>query len=185
MERKLKQVLFCSFSLIIALFSNMNVVNAEEINQINSSRQKACEVDTIYPIPEEGEAILLEDNSTIESLNDSEMLSAITMRAASRVNVNRSYSIRIQDQGGSCVSSAKVTVTGAYTYNGGTISNVNLNATITSVPTLWTVAINKQWYNISGSSLTHSINYRSSVNDPYSCLVGGGYWYSGATIKIR
>lgn len=69
--------------------------------------------------------------------------------------------------------------------NGGSISNVNLNASITSVPTLWTVAINKQWYNINGSSLTHSINYRSSVNDPYSCLVRGGYWYSGATIKIR
>ena len=40
-------------------------------------------------------------------------------------------------------------------------------------------------HNISGSSLTYSINYRSSVNDPYSCLAGGGYWYSGATIKIR
>ena len=24
-----------------------------------------------------------------------------------------------------------------------------------------------------------------SKNDPYSCLVGGGYWYSVATIKIR
>ncbi len=37
-------------------------------------------------------------------------------------------------------------------------------------------------YNISGSSLLHCINYRSSVNDPYSFLVDGGYWYSGATV---
>ncbi len=25
------------------------------------------------------------------------------------------------------------------------------------------------------SKLTYTINYRSYVNDPYSCLVGGGY----------
>lgn len=185
MNRKLKKILVCSFSLMMVLAFNVSMINAEENNTSIALQQRACEVDTMYPIPDEGEVILLEDNSTIEPLNDFETLSVITMRAVSRVNVNKSYSIRIQDQGGSCVSSAKVTVKGAYTYNGGSISNVNLNASITSVPTLWTVAINKQWYNISGSSLTHSINYRSSVNDPYSCLVGGGYWYSGATIKIR
>ena len=74
----------------------------------------------MYPIPDKGEVILLEDNSTIEPLYGSE-ISALSdvNRAASRINVNKSYSIRIQDQGGSCVSSAKVTVTGAYTYNNG------------------------------------------------------------------
>ncbi len=35
------------------------------------------------------------------------------------------------------------------------------------------------------SKLTYTINYRSYVNDPYSCLVGGGYGYSGANFSIR
>ena len=117
MKRKLKKILVCSFSLMMVLAFNVSMINAEENNTSIALQQRACEVDTMYPIPDEGEVILLEDNSTIEPLNDFETLSVITMRAASRVNVNRSYSIRIQDQGGSCVSSAKVTVKGAYTYN--------------------------------------------------------------------
>ena len=186
MNRKIKRLSILVFSMVLSVFFNTNMLSAKEIDVPVHSQQRACEAGTMYPIPDKGEVILLEDNSTIEPLYRSE-ISALSdvNRAASRINVNKSYSIRIQDQGGSCVSSAKVTVTGAYTYNNGKISNVSLNAAITYVPTLWTVSINSQWHNISGSSLTHSINYRSSVNDPYSCLVGGGYWYSGATIKIR
>lgn len=172
MNRKIKRLSILVFSMVLSVFFNTNMLSAKEIDAPVHSQQRACEAGTMYPIPDKGEVILLEDNSTIEPLYGSE-ISALSdvNRAASRINVNKSYSIRIQDQGGSCVSSAKVTVTGAYTYNNGKISNVSLNAAITYVPTLWTVSINSQWHNISGSSLTHSINYRSSVNDPYSCLV--------------
>ena len=100
-----------------------NMLSAKEIDVPVHSQQRACEAGTMYPIPDKGEVILLEDNSTIEPLYESE-ISAVSdiNRVASRINVNKSYSIRIQNQGGSCVSSAKVTVTGAYTYNNGKIS---------------------------------------------------------------
>lgn len=166
-----------AFNLIMLSLLSTNPIYAYDSNQpIAANEEKACEF-TTDPIPVEGEIILLEDNSIVSA----------QARASSTINVNKVFSVRIQDVGGSCVSSARITLTGSYTYNSSTkkISNVALYAKPTSVPTLWTVTITSQWHTVNGSSLSHSIYYRSSVNDPYSCLVGGGYWYSGATIKVR
>lgn len=137
---------------------------------------KACEY-IEAPIPEEGEVILLEDYSFVEE----------NLRSPNRVNVNQTYSIRIQDVGGSCVSSSKVNISGYYYIDGGTasISDVHLTASLTYIPALWTVEITSQWANVNMTNLSYSISYRSHVNDPYSCLVGGGYWYSGATFNLR
>lgn len=77
------------------------MLSAKEIDVPVHSQQRACEAGTMYPIPDKGEVILLEDNSAIEPLYESE-ISAVSdiNRAASRINVNKSYSIRIQNQGG-------------------------------------------------------------------------------------
>lgn len=74
-----------------------------------------------------------------------------------------------------------------YYYDGGTasISNINLSAQVSYVPNGWTCEITRQWATPNMSSLTLSINYRCTVNKPLACLIGGGYWYSGANFAIR
>lgn len=167
----LKKIIKSIFSLII-------VVGLTGIasSNIKADEGSACALPT-YPVPEEGEVILLEDNSY-----------EIGARAAVKgVSVNKTYSVRIQDSSGSCVSSASVTVKGSYTYNSGTgeILSVDLNASFTSIPSLWNAGITSQWKTVSGTSINYSIYYYSYVDDPLSCMVGGGNWYSGATFSIK
>lgn len=164
---KIKSLILC-FAIMLMLIVNNSSVFADEEN--------ACAL-SYYPIPDEGEVILLEDNSTYIE----------TTGAVSSASVNKTYSVRIQDSSGSCVSSAKVTVKGSYTYDK-TSNNVlssDLSASFASVPSLWTASIQSQWSNISGTSLSYYIYYKSKVDDPLSCMVGGGYWYSGQTFSIR
>lgn len=161
-----------STALLFTLFS-VPVFAEETDNQT----QYGCTM-TTEPIPEIGEAILIEDNSyTIET------------RAAAPVTrtVNQTYSIRIQDSSGSCVSTAKVSVTGSYSYyaSTGEIESTAITAKVISAPSNWTVGIASQWTTVSGTSISHSIYYYSKVDDPYSCMVGGGNWYSGATFTIK
>lgn len=145
-------------------------------SSVFADEENACAL-SYYPIPDEGEVILLEDNSTYIE----------TAGAVSSASVNKTYSVRIQDSSGSCVSGAKVTVKGSYTYDK-TSNNVlssDLSASFTSMPLLWSASIQSQWSNISGTSLSYYIYYKSKVDDPLSCMVGGGYWYSGQTFSIR
>lgn len=141
----------------------------------------ACDY-SLAPIPEEGEVILLEDHSYTEP-----QLANSVLRSPSRVNVNQTYAIRIQDVGGSCVSSAKVNISGYYYYDGGTasVSDIHLSARVTYVPALWVCEITNQWATPNMSKLTYTINYRTWVNNPQDCLMGGGYWYNGANFQIR
>lgn len=173
--------LLLSSSLIVG--STIASFNSTPIKAASSSEPvvTACDY-SIAPIPEEGEVILLEDLSYTEPQPANSIA-----RSPSRVNVNQTYAIRIQDVGGSCVSSAKVNISGYYYYDGGTasVSDIHLSARVTYVPALWTCEITNQWATPNMSKLTYTINYRSYVNDPYSCLVGGGYWYSGANFSIR
>ena len=130
------------------------------------------------PVPAEGEVILLEDNSQVMN---------VARGAVIRIGVNRSYSVRIQDSSGSCVNSATVLVSGSYTYDNtsGEILSINVSASFTNVPSLWTAGIQSQRTIVSGSSISQSIYYYSRFNDPYSCMVGEGNWYSGATFTIK
>jgi hypothetical protein len=78
-------------------------------------------------------------------------------------------------------------VSGHYTYSASSkkVISSSLNATMASIPANWTVSITGTSANTSGAGLTYTVRYRSYVNDPYSCLVGGGYWYSAATLTIK
>ena len=168
MKRKiLKSIVLCVVTITIVCCGNLNIFADEE---------SACALSE-YPIPKEGETILLADDSYyIESVGTS-----------IGVSVNKTYSVRIQDTSGSCVSSAKVQVKGYYSYDK-TTNNVlssSLNASFISVPTFWDAQVVSQWDNISGSSLSYGIYYKSKVDDSYSCMVGGGYWFSGETFTIR
>lgn len=154
------------------------LVGISSFNVFADEAVSACTLSS-EPIPAEGEAILLEDNSYEYTF--------ARAPAVKGVSVNKTYSVRIQDSSGSCASSATVKVSGNYTYNTGTgeVLSASLSASFSSVPSLWTAEIQSQWKTISGSSLTYSIYYYSRVDDPYSCMVGGGNWYSGATFTIK
>lgn len=168
----MKKILRVFLSLIISITSFSAPVFAK-----TSEKQYGCSVSQ-YPVPEEGKAILLDDYS-FEDYS--------SRGAAIRTNVNRTYSVRIQDTSGSCVSSAQVRVSGYFTYDStsGNIIETSISATFTSVPTLWTAVIQSQRTLVSGGSVSQSIYYYSKVNDPYSCMVGGGNWYSGATFALK
>ena len=172
----MKKLLLKCLSMIMFVTVFAVPVFAEEPEETGQWR---CPVAT-NPVPGVGEVILLEDLSDPDT---------ITPRGAAPVtrNISKTYSIRIQDSSGSCVNSATVSVTGNYSYDvsTGEILSTNITAAITSVPALWTVGISSQWTTVSGTSISHSIYYYSKVNDPYSCMVGGGNWYSGATFQIK
>ena len=172
----MKKFLLKCLSMIMCVTVLAVPVFAEEPEETG---QLGCSV-SMNPVPEVGEVILLEDLSDPET---------IIPRGAAPVtrNVSKTYSIRIQDSSGSCVSSATVSVTGNYSYDASTgeILSTNITAAVTSAPSLWTVGIASQWTTVSGTSISHSIYHYSRVNDPYSCMVGGGNWYSGATFQIK
>lgn len=172
----MKKFLLKCLSMIMCVTVLAVPVFAEEPEETG---QLGCSV-SMNPVPEVGEVILLEDLSDPET---------IIPRGAAPVtrNVSKTYSIRIQDSSGSCVSSATVSVTGNYSYDASTgeILSTNITAAVTSAPSLWTVGIASQWTTVSGTSISHSIYYYSRVNDPYSCMVGGGNWYNGATFQIK
>ncbi|MGM9941279.1 MAG: hypothetical protein ACI32N_04730 [Bulleidia sp.] len=172
----MKKLLLKCLSMVLCVTAFAVPVFAEEPEE---TPQSGCAV-SMNPVPEVGEVILLEDLSDPET---------ITPRGAAPVtrNVSKTYSIRIQDSSGSCVNSATVSVTGNYSYDASTgeILSTNITAAVTNAPTLWTVGISSQWTTISGTSISHSIYYYSRVDDPYSCMVGGGNWYSGATFQIK
>ena len=172
----MKKLLLKCLSMIMFVTVFAVPVFAEEPEETG---QLGCPVST-NPVPGVGEVILLEDLSDPDT---------ITPRGAAPVtrDIRKPYSIRIQDSSGSCVNSATVSVTGNYSYDvsTGEILSTNITAAVTSVPALWTVGISSQWTTVSGTSISHSIYYYSKVNDPYSCMVGGGNWYSGATFQIK
>lgn len=172
----MKKLLLKCLSMVLCVTAFEVHVFAEEPEETTQSGRAV----SMNPVPEVGEVILLEDLSDPET---------ITPRGAAPVtrHVSKTYSIRIQDSSGSCVNSATVSATGNYSYDASTgeILRTNITAAVTSAPTLWTVGISSQWTTISGTSISHSIYYYSRVNDPYSCMVGGGNWYSGATFQIK
>lgn len=167
--------------MIVYLLVAFVLVFSPIINVQAESKQKekivACSVSTTS-VPKEGEYFLIKDLSSIDN----------NLRAREiTYNVDKYFNVRIQDSGGSCVNSATVRVYGYYVYDiaNNVITAVSLNAAFTNVPSLWTAEITSQWYNVNGSSLSYSIYYYSTVDDPFSCLVGGGPWYSGSTFDIR
>lgn len=169
---KIKRILLlctCTFLLITQSSALIYDVVAEE-------KPISCSLSN-FPIPKEGEVILLSDNSDYIE----------TTGAIITEWVDKTYSIRIQDPGGSCVSSAQVKITGEYSYDATSneILSVNLSSQLSYVPSLWTVEIQRSFHSVVGQGITYSINYSSRVDDPYSCLVGGGNWYSRATFTIK
>ena len=152
------------------------IINVQAESNTNESIA-ACSVSETL-VPDEGEFFLIKD---LSSEVNNPRAREITY------NVDKYFSVRIQDVGGSCVNSATVRVCGYYISDSAKdiITAVSLNAAFTNIPSLWTAEITAQWYNLSGTSLSYSIYYYSTVDDPFSCLVGGGPWYSGATFNIR
>ena len=148
----MKKFLLKCLSMIMCVTVLAVPVFAEEPEETG---QLGCSV-SMNPVPEVGEVILLEDLSDPET---------IIPRGAAPVtrNVSKTYSIRIQDSSGSCVSSATVSVTGNYSYDASTgeILSTNITAAVTSAPSLWTVGIASQWTTVSGTSISHSIYYYS------------------------
>lgn len=176
---KKKKMLSWALAAAMVLGMGTTGVLANE-DDSGSSQTGACDFYSVYPgdpIPEEGEAILLEDYSMVtQSENGFET-----------INVNQVYSVRIQNSPGDCSGAARVTVSGSYRYDStsGDYSNVNLHASPTWVPTYWTVEITQQYYTIEYARLRYTISYRCLVDDYLGCMVSGGYWYSGATFTIR
>ncbi|MEG0176590.1 hypothetical protein [Anaerorhabdus sp.] len=169
--KKLFITLALSF-LILPILSNQSIeAKAEEIaNAKNQTCAFAVTNNDMLPI-------LIEDNSYFE----------MTRGAILRVNVNKTYSIYIQDGKGSCSNYAQVRVTGYYTYDNGNgnIVDSSINAVVSSVPTHWNFKITGVSKNVSSSNLSVLIRFESSVDDPYSCMVGGGVWYSAQTIALK
>lgn len=147
MKEKWKSFCIFSSNIHVIIYTNENIV--------------AFSVSATY-VPDEG-GFLIKDLSS--KVNNPRTLEAT-------YNVDKYFSVRIQDIGDSCVNSTTVRVCGYYVYDiaNDVITAVSLNAAFTNIPSLWTAEITAQWYNLSGTSLSYNIYYYSStVDDPYSC----------------
>lgn len=143
-------------------------------NIFAQENETACPLSNL-PIPEEGEVILLEDNTVYY-----ETRGAVTAAA-----VDKTFAIGIQNLSGECTSSASVRITGSYLYDSGTgeVFSADLSASMSYVPLHWSVFLNDQWTTVSGSSITHSVYYQSYTD--YMDCMHSGYWSSGATFAIK
>lgn len=169
MNRMIKLSLLCISVMFVLVQTPTNVFASDQ------SKIAPCGISGLS-VPDIGKPVLLEDNSKI-----------VTRGAVKVQTVDKTYSIRIQDFAGSCVNSAKVRVSGSYTYDStsGEVLSAELRAEVSEVPypNRWSVNIVRQWQNINGTELTYSIYYQSHVSDD-NCMISGP-WYSGETFKIK
>lgn len=130
---------------------------------------------------------MTEDSAPVLVHDESYEIPVLRRGAITYTSVDKTYQIYIQNPNGSCSSTANIRITGYYQYNvsNNQVVDYSLSASVSYVPLLWKVEIVRSWGTIAGSSLNYSVNYRSYVDDPYSCTVGGGYWYGGKTFQIR
>lgn len=163
----MKKISLLFLSLLLLVFSTTNVFARE--NDL-----KSCSLSNI-PIPEKGEVILINDNSSEYT----------TKGAITVANVDKTYSVRLQNLSGDCTSAATVRITGYYTYDSGngTVISTELSAQFNNVPLHWFAYLNNQWSTVNGTKIFHSIYYQS-YTDYYDC-VHSGYWSNGETFEIK
>lgn len=164
------------FKILMVVVLSVCMIQSYPI--LADTKNNACSVKVGY-LPYYPEPVLLEDNSYIE---DSDLRSIYLT-----VNVDKKYSVPLQDTSGSCTSSASVRVTGTYEYEGssGFVTQANLKVETSYIPDLWEFVITVYETKISGPSIKLVMNYYSDVDDPFGCMVGGGRFYTSATLNIK
>lgn len=168
--KKITKLLTCFMTVIMVfvMSSEVSIVGAEE------ATPPSCRY---FPKGKDDDSLAM-----VIELNE------ITLRGAVKmVNVNIEDNIYIQDGKGICQESAKIVISGYYTYDSTSreILDVSLNASVVEVPGGWTVEIYNQWYTNTGTSLTYTINYSSSVFNFFVCPQGTGNWRNGKVYTIK
>ncbi|SJZ34355.1 hypothetical protein [Anaerorhabdus furcosa] len=160
----------CLFYLPLNIYASIDTGNESSLD----SEPSGCL--PTRPTQEIELPILLSDNSTIQ-----------TRGSIATIGVDRTFSLPLQNQSGTCSATAKIRFTGSYDIEtvGTTkkVTNVNIQYSIQGVQN-WDISVNSVWHQTGSTNVTMYVYYGSNASNIYDCVVGGGYFYTTKTFTV-
>lgn len=146
--------------------------------QANDSKATACKsIDQVMQEIKEEETNNLQESNVV-----------MRRGAILTIEVNKTVSIPIQNQSGTCADIAKARITGNYTVEDhGTsreVRDINLNTVISSVPAHWFVDLGDVTYVPVKGNVDVEIYYGCRTDDFLNCMVGGAVFWTGYTVRV-